>query len=143
MQQNGVRASRLSLKACFDPLCRPCSACTRRGCESICPDGQLRAGKGTRCVLRESFPSERLKCLSRFILSDTQELHQEIDRLKSRIKELEETVAVLRQHQVPEAIQTRQTSTAVHAKSMTAEEEEVFVDTFGSLTLKPDGSSEW
>ena len=44
---------------------------------------------------------------------------------------------------MPEATQTRQTSTAVHAKRMKVEEEEVFVDTFGSLTLKPDGSSEW
>jgi hypothetical protein len=26
----------------------PCNACTRRGCPSICPEGKLVAGKGTR-----------------------------------------------------------------------------------------------
>lgn len=50
---------------------------------------------------------------------------------------------MLREHQMPEVIQTRQSSTAVNAKRMKVEEEEAFVDTFGSLTLKPDGSSEW
>ena len=50
---------------------------------------------------------------------------------------------MLREHQVPEVIQTRQTSTTIHTKRMKVEEEEEFVDTFGSLTLKPDGSSEW
>jgi len=44
---------------------------------------------------------------------------------------------------MPEVIESRQTSTAVHAKRMKIEEEEVLIDTFGSLTLKPDGSSEW
>ena len=41
---------------------------------------------------------------------------------------------------MPEVIETRRSSTA---KRMKVEEEEVFIDTFGSLTLKPDGSSEW
>jgi len=42
-----------------------------------------------------------------------------------------------------EAIETRRSPTAVHAERMKVEEEEEFIDTFGSLTLQPDGSSEW
>lgn len=50
---------------------------------------------------------------------------------------------MLRGHQMPEVVETRQYPTAVHAKRTKVEEEEVPIDTFGSLTLKPDGSSEW
>ena len=28
----------------------PCSSCKRRGCASICPNGSLTTGQGTRCV---------------------------------------------------------------------------------------------
>jgi hypothetical protein len=89
------------------------------------------------------FEAPKSKCLYSFILSDTQELHEEINRLKSRIKELEETITVLRERHIPEVIEPRQSSTAVHAKHIKVEEEELSIDTFGSLTLKPDGSSEW
>ena len=50
---------------------------------------------------------------------------------------------MLRGHQTPDVIEDRQYPTAVHAKRTKVEEEEVSIDTFGSLTLKPDGSSEW
>ena len=77
-----------------------------------------------------------------FILSDTKELHEEIDRLRSCIAALEETIAVLREQPTEKA--KRPTSATRDAPTeMKVEEDEVPIDTFGSLTLKPDGSSEW
>jgi hypothetical protein len=66
------------------------------------------------------------------------------NRLRARIKELEETIAVLREQQAPERTGEGPTSAPVNAPiEMKVEEDEVPIDTFGSLTLKPDGSSEW
>ncbi|KAK7464152.1 hypothetical protein VKT23_006318 [Stygiomarasmius scandens] len=56
----------------------PCEKCVSRGCEAICPDGSLTAGKGNRLVL-----------------SGTEELHERIYTLCSRIRELEEALASL------------------------------------------------
>ncbi|KAL1712216.1 hypothetical protein EV715DRAFT_214104 [Schizophyllum commune] len=53
----------------------PCQKCVSRGCGSICPDGQLVSGKGNR-----------------FFLANTEELHDEIDRQKTRIRELEQAL---------------------------------------------------
>lgn len=50
---------------------------------------------------------------------------------------------MLRGRQTPDVVEDRQFPLAVHAKRTKVEEEEVCIDTFGSLTLKPDGSSEW
>ncbi|PVG02035.1 hypothetical protein CPB86DRAFT_805078 [Serendipita vermifera] len=54
----------------------PCTSCERRGCGELCPDNSLKTGKGTR-----------------YILSGTEELHGQIDSLRSRVKELEEALA--------------------------------------------------
>ncbi|KAF7325994.1 hypothetical protein MKEN_00450300 [Mycena kentingensis (nom. inval.)] len=66
---------RLKLK-CDKTL--PCSSCVRRGCESICPCGVLSAGQGTR-----------------FILADTDALHDKIAEMSQRIRQLEEALAIL------------------------------------------------
>jgi hypothetical protein len=50
----------------------PCSKCVQRGCGSICPEGSLTPGKGNR-----------------LILANTEELHDRIDVLASRNRELE------------------------------------------------------
>ncbi|KAJ3796566.1 fungal-specific transcription factor domain-containing protein [Lentinula aff. detonsa] len=55
----------------------PCSSCSRRGCESICPCGILEAGAGTR-----------------FILASTDLLHSKISLMSSRIRALEDAVAI-------------------------------------------------
>ncbi|KAF5392659.1 hypothetical protein D9757_000881 [Collybiopsis confluens] len=55
----------------------PCSSCVRRGCESICPCGILEAGIGTR-----------------FILASTTQLHSKISLMSSRIRALEDAVAI-------------------------------------------------
>ncbi|KAJ6520347.1 fungal-specific transcription factor domain-containing protein [Mycena sanguinolenta] len=66
---------RLKLK-CDKSL--PCGSCVRRGCESICPLGNLSAGQGTR-----------------FILADTNQLHAKIAEMSQRIRQLEEALAIL------------------------------------------------
>ncbi|KIK68235.1 hypothetical protein GYMLUDRAFT_709234 [Collybiopsis luxurians FD-317 M1] len=55
----------------------PCSSCVRRGCESICPCGILEAGIGTR-----------------FILASTTQLHAKISLMSSRIRALEDALAI-------------------------------------------------
>ncbi|KAK7063598.1 Zn(2)-C6 fungal-type domain-containing protein [Favolaschia claudopus] len=56
----------------------PCGKCVSRGCGSICPDGQLTSGKGHRLVL-----------------ANTEELHDRIEHLVSRIRELEDALRTL------------------------------------------------
>ncbi|KAF9477057.1 hypothetical protein BDN70DRAFT_862320 [Pholiota conissans] len=56
----------------------PCGSCFRRGCESICPLGILAAGQGTR-----------------FILADTEQLHEKIYEMSNRIRQLEDALAIL------------------------------------------------
>lgn len=56
----------------------PCSSCTKRGCAAICPNGTLAAGPGNR-----------------FVLADTQHLHEKISQMGKRITELEDALAEL------------------------------------------------
>ncbi|KAJ3781385.1 fungal-specific transcription factor domain-containing protein [Lentinula aff. detonsa] len=53
--------------------CIPCSSCVKRGTAAICPDGSLTTGQGNR-----------------FVLASTQELHEKIHELSSRVRELED-----------------------------------------------------
>ncbi|KAI0354977.1 hypothetical protein OH77DRAFT_1404038 [Trametes cingulata] len=53
----------------------PCQSCCKRGCAEICPDGALTGGKG-----------------SRFILANTEQLHEKIKSMSGRIRELEEAL---------------------------------------------------
>ncbi|KAG6902306.1 hypothetical protein C0995_001916 [Termitomyces sp. Mi166 len=66
--------SRLKLK-CDKKL--PCGSCTRRGCPSICPNGSLSTGQGTR-----------------FVLADTTQLHAKIAEMGQRIRQLEDALAI-------------------------------------------------
>ncbi|KAL5528016.1 hypothetical protein ACEPAF_7152 [Sanghuangporus sanghuang] len=50
----------------------PCRACVRRGCQGICPNGSLVSGKGTR-----------------YVLANTEKLHEKISAMSERILELE------------------------------------------------------
>ncbi|KAJ3931870.1 MAG: fungal-specific transcription factor domain-containing protein [Lentinula lateritia] len=63
----------------------PCSSCRRRGCESICPCGTLEAGVGTR-----------------FILASTNQLHSKISLMSSRIRALEDALAIFQASVSPE-----------------------------------------
>ncbi|KZV99214.1 hypothetical protein EXIGLDRAFT_725850 [Exidia glandulosa HHB12029] len=56
----------------------PCSSCCKRGCAAICPNGTLTAGPGNR-----------------FVLADTEHLHEKIQAMGKRINELEDALAAL------------------------------------------------
>ncbi|EIM87411.1 uncharacterized protein STEHIDRAFT_121038, partial [Stereum hirsutum FP-91666 SS1] len=55
----------------------PCSSCRRRGCAHICPNGSLVTGQGTR-----------------FVLADTDRLHNKITEMSTRIRQLEDALAL-------------------------------------------------
>ncbi|KIM31057.1 hypothetical protein M408DRAFT_65857 [Serendipita vermifera MAFF 305830] len=115
---------------------KPCGACVRRGCPDICPDGQLIAGKGTR-----------------FILSNTKDLHDEIDRLRERVKELEEALSTLQSQITPQPHPLLEESLRMVSekleplekdfKTEPVEEDESLIDTFGSLTIDHKGQTTW
>lgn len=56
----------------------PCQTCVKRGLEGICPEGKLVTGRGTR-----------------YILADTEKLHEKILRMADRIRTLEEALDTL------------------------------------------------
>ncbi|KAH8827237.1 fungal-specific transcription factor domain-containing protein [Flagelloscypha sp. PMI_526] len=58
----------------------PCEKCVSRGCASICPDGTLATGRGNRLVL-----------------ANTKELHDEIDTLRRRVRELEDGLRAMQE----------------------------------------------
>ncbi|KXN83107.1 hypothetical protein AN958_01778 [Leucoagaricus sp. SymC.cos] len=55
-------------------------SCVKRGCGSLCPEGALTAGRG-----------------SRFILANTETLHDKITELSDRVRQLEEALERLQQ----------------------------------------------
>ncbi|KAG9317567.1 hypothetical protein JVU11DRAFT_1775 [Chiua virens] len=65
---------RLKLK-CDKKL--PCGSCVRRGCPTICPNGSLSTGQGTR-----------------FVLADTEHLHRKIAEMGHRIRALEDALGI-------------------------------------------------
>ncbi|KIM68627.1 hypothetical protein SCLCIDRAFT_13431 [Scleroderma citrinum Foug A] len=56
----------------------PCGSCMRRGCPTICPNGSLSTGQGTR-----------------FVLADTEDLHRKIGEMGLRIRQLEDALSIL------------------------------------------------
>ncbi|KDQ61627.1 hypothetical protein JAAARDRAFT_31102 [Jaapia argillacea MUCL 33604] len=64
---------RLKLKCSRD---FPCSNCVKKGCGAICPDGSLTTGKGNR-----------------FVLANTEALHEKIELLSNRVRQLEDALA--------------------------------------------------
>ncbi|KAI0047246.1 hypothetical protein FA95DRAFT_1559311 [Auriscalpium vulgare] len=54
----------------------PCTSCVKKGCAAICPDGSLTTGKGNR-----------------FILANTEALHDKIGALSNRVRQLEDALA--------------------------------------------------
>ncbi|KAI0741469.1 hypothetical protein C8Q80DRAFT_1109932 [Daedaleopsis nitida] len=53
----------------------PCASCVKKGCAAICPDGSLTTGKGNR-----------------FVLANTEELHDKITILANRVRALEDAL---------------------------------------------------
>ncbi|KAG7451871.1 uncharacterized protein BT62DRAFT_959771 [Guyanagaster necrorhizus] len=63
----------------------PCEKCVSRGCGAICPDGSLTSGKGNR-----------------LILANTEQLHERIEHLCSRIRDLENALKMIQATVSPE-----------------------------------------
>ncbi|KAI1796561.1 fungal-specific transcription factor domain-containing protein [Ganoderma leucocontextum] len=53
----------------------PCASCVKKGCAAICPDGSLTTGKGNR-----------------FVLANTEALHDKITILANRVRALEDAL---------------------------------------------------
>lgn len=129
----------------------PCSACVRRGCPQICPDGQLTAGRGTRSVMYSigSWNRGLTPPFGRFILSNTKELHEENDSLRDRVKELEQALADLQSQVTCEPHPLLKDTYKLVSEKLSPVtddvkvEEDDGVDTFGSLTISPDGKTTW
>ncbi|KAF9819341.1 hypothetical protein IEO21_02229 [Rhodonia placenta] len=56
----------------------PCQSCQRRGCASLCPNGSLATGQGTR-----------------FVLAATEHLHRRIAKMSERVRQVEDALAIL------------------------------------------------
>ena len=71
----------------------PCSSCQRRGCGSICPQGELVTGGGTR-----------------FVLASTEQLHNKVKQMSDRIQALEDALRLSHgcQSQEPHPLLTRE-----------------------------------
>ncbi|KAI0319354.1 hypothetical protein OF83DRAFT_1163006 [Amylostereum chailletii] len=119
----------------------PCTSCKRRGCASICPNGSLVTGQGTR-----------------FVLADTDRLHSKITEMSERIRQLEDalTHAHLASTEDPHPLLKRDflkiksiidLHSAVDALPMEGEEEaeegdgSEALDIFGTLAVHEDGGS--
>ncbi|KAJ3882231.1 fungal-specific transcription factor domain-containing protein [Lentinula edodes] len=117
----------------------PCSSCKRRGCSSICPNGVLITGQGTR-----------------FVLADTEKLHAKIEQMSDRIRSLEDALIILHSTtgvQEPHPLLDRdllkiksslELHAAIQSDSKVKEEEmedSQYLDAFGTLAIREDGAS--
>ncbi|KAE9406550.1 hypothetical protein BT96DRAFT_875520 [Gymnopus androsaceus JB14] len=118
----------------------PCSSCKRRGCSSICPNGVLITGQGTR-----------------FVLADTEKLHEKIAQMSDRIRQLEDALTIL--HSTTGATEPHplldrdylkiKSSLELHAAIQNENqqvktedlEESQYIDAFGTLAIREDGAS--
>ncbi|KAF8962407.1 hypothetical protein BDZ97DRAFT_1824910 [Flammula alnicola] len=115
----------------------PCGSCYRRGCESICPLGILAAGQGTR-----------------FILADTEQLHEKIYEMSNRIRQLEDALAILQstgsdqRHPLltDELLKIKFGSEAINARQENSDEDGLTnksIDALGTLTLGSSGEIQY
>ncbi|KAF8546280.1 hypothetical protein OG21DRAFT_1427450 [Imleria badia] len=114
----------------------PCENCFKRGCGSICPTGSLTTGKGNR-----------------LILTSTAELHDKIESMSARIRELEEALAKKSDdpHRllsgdnslVSRGSMEKTSSYSPHggAPSTSEPETDSFIDAFGTLTIGTRGET--
>ncbi|KAF8639464.1 hypothetical protein AX16_010317, partial [Volvariella volvacea WC 439] len=121
---------RLKLK-CDKQL--PCGSCVRRGCPSICPNGSLSTGQGTR-----------------FVLADTAQLHAKISEMGQRIRQLEDALAVLQStvssepHPLlHESLLSIKFGLEKGAPSDKSPEPVEMIDALGTLTISPSGEARY
>ncbi|KAI0696344.1 hypothetical protein BC835DRAFT_1272113 [Cytidiella melzeri] len=121
----------------------PCSSCKRRGCASICPNGSLTTGQGTR-----------------FILADTDRLHKKITGMSDRIRQLEDALAILQSSTTreshpllrPDLLSIKsglELHSASNAEYVDGQEDqsmdtaEKAMDLFGTLAVQEDGAARY
>ncbi|OAX37130.1 hypothetical protein K503DRAFT_771795 [Rhizopogon vinicolor AM-OR11-026] len=119
----------------------PCSSCKRRGCSAICPNGSLTTGQGTR-----------------FVLADTEKLHQKIAQMSDRIRQLEDALAILQSSATPSEQHPLLHRDLLDIKSIidlhAAVDEETagksnfevdadsqYIEAFGTLAIRDDGAA--
>ncbi|KAF8899631.1 fungal-specific transcription factor domain-containing protein [Gymnopilus junonius] len=122
---------RLKLKCSRD---FPCSNCVKKGCAAICPEGSLTTGKGNR-----------------FVLANTEVLHDKITILANRVRQLEDGLAVAHSQtsHTPHPLLSEellQIKRPLERERMDAKEEEKpetedNIDSLGSLSISTDGRS--
>nr|GAT43300.1 predicted protein [Mycena chlorophos] len=119
--------------------------CKRRGCAAICPNGSLITGQGTR-----------------FVLADTEKLHQKIATMSDRIRHLEDALAVLQstvstdQHplltrellKIKSSIELHAAiddvdgdTSAIVPEGDEQDNPEEYIDAFGTLAIREDGAA--
>ncbi|KAG1779822.1 fungal-specific transcription factor domain-containing protein [Suillus placidus] len=113
----------------------PCGSCVRRGCPTICPNGSLSTGQGTR-----------------FVLADTEHLHRKIVEMGQRIRQLEDALSIF-QGGVSEEAHPLLTEDLLSIKfgleapkssnDATHESSNVPINSFGTLTIGDGGKSNY
>ncbi|KAF9269469.1 hypothetical protein L218DRAFT_1072308 [Marasmius fiardii PR-910] len=121
----------------------PCSSCKRRGCSAICPNGSLITGQGTR-----------------FVLADTEKLHEKISQMSDRIRLLEDALTILHNSsgatdphplldrdslKIKSIIELHAAVNQNQAESspplQEEQEESQYIDAFGTLAIRDDGAA--
>ncbi|KAG2159283.1 fungal-specific transcription factor domain-containing protein [Suillus bovinus] len=117
----------------------PCSSCKRRGCSAICPNGSLTTGQGTR-----------------FVLADTEKLHQKIAQMSDRIRQLEDALSIFQtspgeQHpllhrNLLDIKSIIDLHAAVDEETASKSKREVdddsqYIESFGTLAIRDDGAA--
>ena len=156
----------------------PCSSCVKRGCGPICPDvgylsytirapshyltfrAPLRLAKGIGKIYSHAFSvASDLQLPHRFVLASTQELHEKISELATRVRELEDALRSSHSHLTSEqhpllteellkikAPLQRDISHTKTPSSVIIKEEETnpdIVDSFGSLSISLTGRAKY
>ncbi|KAG1872941.1 fungal-specific transcription factor domain-containing protein [Suillus subalutaceus] len=117
----------------------PCSSCKRRGCSAICPNGSLTTGQGTR-----------------FVLADTEKLHQKIAQMSDRIRQLEDALSISQtspgeQHpllhrdlldikSIIDLHAAVDEETAGKSK-LEVDDDSQYIESFGTLAIRDDGAA--
>ncbi|KAJ4489995.1 hypothetical protein J3R30DRAFT_16350 [Lentinula aciculospora] len=108
----------------------PCSTCVKRGCQTLCPNGTIPPGQG-----------------SRFVLAATDHLHRKLAKFEARMRSLEDALIIaqtaynVEPHPLLSVLEDAHTDTqALKAISRTTENEgDVLPDVSGSLHVNGSG----
>ncbi|KIJ70190.1 hypothetical protein HYDPIDRAFT_78679 [Hydnomerulius pinastri MD-312] len=114
----------------------PCGSCVRRGCPTICPNGSLSTGQGTR-----------------FVLADTEHLHQKIGDMGQRIRQLEDALSIFQAGVSSEvhpllsdeqlAIKYGPEAPKPASRESSGDQHAVPIDALGTLTITERGDSNY